>query len=128
MLPFFCLQLQCHLVEVETGELQVGSQLGEFDWTIRITAEADAVYVLSMLQEVQQQAVHLPLPLHACCAEAATCQHSCLVQPAVCPGSAVQGGWVISTVLQHCQQTWVWQFHQGHCRGVCHPATEEQYM
>jgi hypothetical protein len=48
------------------------------------------------------------------CADAAECHDSCLVQPAVCPDSAAQAGWVICQALQHSQQAGLWPLQQGH--------------
>jgi hypothetical protein len=48
------------------------------------------------------------------CTDAAECHDSCLVQPAVCPGSAAQAGWVICQALQHSQQAGLWPLQQGH--------------
>jgi hypothetical protein len=65
---------------------------------------ADAVDVLVVLADKHQHTVYLLLSGHDSC-DAAECQRSSLVQPAVGPGCIEQAALIIScTALQHCQQ------------------------
>ena len=108
------LQLHIKHLDLQACQLKASRQmlqlecLGSFvtkfsDKTGVTTLQQHAAHMLAMLAKVRQQAViQLLLCPHVYC-DATECHHSCLVQPAVCPGSAEQAGGVVYQTLQHCQ-------------------------
>jgi hypothetical protein len=79
---------------------------------IEYTFEIHTVKVPTVLVKVKQQVVRLLLAGQDCC-DAAQGKHSCLVQPAMCPGGIEQAGLIVDrTAAQHCQQAGVWQREQ----------------
>jgi hypothetical protein len=78
--------------------------------------------VLAMVGHVLLYAVYLTLMHYSF--YTAGCQGSCLVQPAVGPGSTEQAARVITAVAQHQKQAVAWQLQQSWLwlLGDVHPA------